>query len=63
VHWTKGVDEVLASDGNEIEVNHVPVDIKLMAAVEALDFVLIERYSGSSLIHLPKPRHTPIVGK
>lgn len=63
MHWTKGVNEVIASDGNEIKVNHVPVDMNLVAAVEALDFVLIERYYGSSLIQLPKPRHTLIVGK
>ena len=43
-HWTTGVDEVL-DDDNEIEVDHVPVDENLVAALEALDFAIHERYA------------------
>ena len=44
---TTGVDKVLADD--EIEVDHVPVDVNLVAAVEALDFALIKRYAVFNL--------------
>jgi len=43
VHWTTGVDEVL--DGDEIEVDRVPVDANLVAAIEALQFAMEDRYS------------------
>jgi len=43
VHWTTGVDEVL--DGEEIEVDRVLVDTNLVAAIEALEFAMEDRYS------------------
>jgi len=43
IHWTTGIDEVLDSKKNEVD--HVPVDVNLVAAVEALDFALVERYA------------------
>ena len=42
--WTTGVEEVL-DDNSDIEVDHVPVDVNLVAAMEALDFALLERYA------------------
>ena len=33
VHWTTSVKEVLDRDDSELEVDHVPVDVNLMAAV------------------------------
>ena len=42
--WTTGVEEVL-DDNGDIEVDHVPVDVNLVAATEALDFALLERYA------------------
>ena len=38
-----GVDEVL--DGDEIEVDQVPVDANLVAAIEALQFAMEDSYS------------------
>ena len=43
-HWTTGVDEEL-DDDNQIEVDHMPVDENLKAALEALDFAIHERYA------------------
>jgi len=40
--WITGVEEVLDYNG-DIEVDHVPVDVNLVAAMEAL--ALLERYS------------------
>ena len=45
VNWTTGVDEVL--DGDEIEGDRVPVDENLVAAIEALQFAMEDRYSIS----------------
>jgi len=42
--WTTGVEEVL-DDNGDIEVDHVPVYVNLVAAMEALDFALLERYA------------------
>ena len=42
VNWTTGVDEVL--DGDEIEVDRVPVDADLVAAIEALQFAMEDGY-------------------
>ena len=44
IHWTTGVDEVLDDDG-EIEVDRVPVDENLVAALDALQFAMEDRYS------------------
>ena len=44
IHWTTGVDEVLDGDG-EIEVDRVPVDENLVAALDALQFAMEDRYS------------------
>jgi len=44
IHWTTGVEWVLDDDG-DIEVDRVPVDVNLVAAVEALNFALLERYA------------------
>jgi len=44
VDWTTGVEEVL-DDNGDIEVDHVPVDVNLVAAMEALEFALLERYA------------------
>jgi len=47
VNWTTGVDEVL--DGDKIEVDRVPVDANLIAAIEALQFAMEDRYSVHKL--------------
>jgi hypothetical protein len=44
LNWTTGVEEVL-DDNGDIEVDPVPVDVNLVAAMEALDFALLERYA------------------
>jgi len=44
VDWTTGVEEVL-DDNGDIEVDHVPVEVNLVAAMEALEFALLERYA------------------
>jgi len=44
LNWTTGVEEVLDGNG-DIEIDHVPVDVNLVAAMEALDFALPERYA------------------
>jgi len=44
LNWTTGVEEVLDGNG-DIEVDRVPVDMNLVAAMEALDFALLERYA------------------
>jgi len=44
VNWTTGVEEVL-DDNGDIEVDRVPVDVNFVAAIEALDFALLERYA------------------
>jgi len=44
LNWTTGVEEVL-DDNGDIEVDHVPVDVNLVAAMEVLDFALMERYA------------------
>jgi len=44
LNWTTGVEEVL-NDNIDIEVDHVPVDVNLVAAMEALDIALLERYA------------------
>ena len=47
VNWTTDVDEVL--DGDKIEVDRVPVDANLIAAIEALQFAMEDRYSVHKL--------------
>jgi len=44
LNWTTGVEEVL-DDNGDIEVDHVPVDVNLVSAMESLDFALLERYA------------------
>ena len=44
VSWTTGVEEVL-DDNGDIEVAHVPVDVNLVAAMQALEFALLQRYA------------------
>jgi len=43
-NWTTGVEEVL-DDNGDIEVDRVPADVNFVAAIEALDFALSERYA------------------
>ena len=50
IHWTTGVKWACSpvndiDDDGEIEVDRVPVDVNLVAAVEALNFALLERYA------------------
>jgi len=44
LNWTTGVEEVLDNNG-DIKVDLVPVDVNLVAAIQALDFALLERYA------------------
>jgi len=44
IHWTTGMKEVVDDEGG-IEVDHVPMDNNLVAAVEALNLALDERYA------------------
>jgi len=63
LNWTTGVEKVLDGNG-DIEVDRVPVDVNLVAAMQALDFALLERYALYKLDPVTDDlKPTPIVGK